>query len=101
MKFLHLFEAKFTRSLLTRKWRKLFADLPPRVQAQAEQTFQKWRAHPDSVPCTPFTKIGHRDIYKIDLPGWYRTVGQQVDPNTIEWQWIGSHEDYNRVWKRM
>jgi len=35
----------------------------------------------------------------VDIGYHYRALGEKIG-DTIEWYWIGSHEDYNNMLKR-
>ncbi len=35
-------------------------------------------------------------VCAIDIGYHHRALGKKVD-DTIEWYWIGSHEDYNKL----
>jgi hypothetical protein len=80
----------------TRFW-KLYAALPIRVQQLAQKNYQLWRED-ESHPSLGFKRLkgGAGKRFSIRVGDHYRALGQQVDDG-IEWVWIGSHEDYNKL----
>jgi hypothetical protein len=85
------------RSKATARFWKLYAALPARVQQLARKNYQLWlddQNHP-SLGFKPL-KGGSGKRFSIRVGDHYRAIGQQLD-DRIEWVWIGSHEDYNKL----
>jgi len=80
----------------TRFW-KLYAALPTRVQHLARKNYQLWKDD-ENHPSLGFKRLkgGSGKRFSIRVGDHYRALGQQVDDG-IEWVWIGSHEDYNKL----
>ena len=98
-----LYESKgsrkaFKHSKVSKRWKKQFSELPPKVQQQAAETFDQWRKDPSSVSFNNFSKSGQPDKWKIEIGMRWRTLGKQIDEDTILWDFIGSHEAYNKEW---
>jgi hypothetical protein len=78
----------------------LFATLPSEVQKQARKSYRLWRANP-SHPGLHFKQIrGHHDVYSVRVSLGWRAVGL-LEQDTINWFWIGSHADYDRLLARL
>ena len=84
---------------------RLFIDANPRQAAQ--ELWSKVSQDPNSVGLDKFTTIKnpHGKWFKLKL----RIPGQQGDyrlmafepsecPGLLIWDWVGTHEDYNKVW---
>lgn len=84
------------KSVATRRFWKLFHDLPEDVQKIAVKNYQLWQRHPDH-PSLHFRRLrGSADRFTIRVGDHYRALGR-VSSRTITWVWIGSHSDYNRL----
>ena len=87
-------------SRLTDEFAALFARLPESVQNQARKNYRLWRTDP-SHPSLHFKRIhGLEDIYSVRVGFGWRAVGL-VEGNTINWFWIGSHGDYDKLLKQL
>jgi hypothetical protein len=85
-------KSRITEDFITR-----FAQLPSAIQAQARQSYQKWRDNP-AHPSLHFKRIHSRDgIYSVRIGLGYRALGLKEDNETITWFWIGSHAEYDRL----
>ena len=85
------------KSRCTSRFWKLHAALPVHVQALARKNYELWvRDH--AHPSLEFKKLkggrGHR--FSVRVGDHHRAVGHLVN-DTVEWVWIGSHEDYNKL----
>ena len=103
---------RFPISVRNKRFKKLEARLSsdPRFKTAAEELWQHFNTNPDdpNLGLEAMTRINnlHGRWYKLPLrvPGMsadYRLLG--FEPNTcpglIIWDWIGTHEDYNKAWK--
>lgn len=80
----------------SRFWR-LYEGLPVHVQNLAKKNYELW-VQDHQHPSLAFKKLkgGTGARFSVRIGEHYRAVGQQVG-NTVEWVWIGSHEDYNKL----
>lgn len=84
------------KSLTTNEFRKLFADLPKRVQEQTRAAYRQFKEDP-SYPSLRFKKVhSELPIYSARISKSYRAV-EQLDGDTVIWFWVGSHAEYNRL----
>ena len=90
------------KSQTTAQFRKLLAHLPAQVQADVREAYRLFARD----PYTPALKIkriqvpGKFPTYSARVNHPYRAVGHVVGhmkEDTIIWEWIGSHEDYNNL----
>lgn len=84
-------------SKCTRRFWKLHDALPPHVRRLARKNYDLWRRD-HSYPSLDFKKLkgGGGNRFAIRIGDHHRAVGQLVG-ETVEWVWIGSHEDYNKL----
>lgn len=85
------------KSKATPRFWKLYGELPVHVQKLARKNYLLWRENHDH-PSLSFKKLkgGSNNGFSVRVGDHYRAIGQIVE-NTVEWVWIGSHEDYNRL----
>ena len=82
-------------SRTTARFRKLFKELPPRIQRQARRAFRVFQQNPRH-PSLRFKSIHpSQPIYSVRIGIGYRAVGLREREDMI-WYWIGSHADYDR-----
>lgn len=67
------------------------------VQRLAEKNYELWQADPEH-PSLHFKKLrgGHGNRFSIRIGDHYRALGLMRE-ETVEWVWIGTHEDYNKL----
>lgn len=83
-------------SRTTRRFRTLLAALPAHVRAQARDAYRQFQADP-SHPGLRFKQVRTPPpTYSVRVGRGYRAVGT-LDGDTITWDWIGSHADYDRL----
>ena len=73
-------------------WR-LYRALPAEVRALAQKNYRLWSANAYH-PSLHFKSIGKSD-WSVRVGGHYRAVGK-FSGETLIWEWIGSHEEYNK-----
>jgi len=80
----------------SRFW-KLYGALPSRVQELARKNYQLWKENPNH-PSLDFKKLkgGSGKRFSIRIGDHYRAIGH-IAGDGIEWVWIGSHEEYNKL----
>ena len=83
-------------SRATRRFWKCYAELPEPVQRLAVKNYHRWRDNP-SHPSLDFKKLGATtDRFSVRVGDHYRALGRLV-PGGVEWVWIGSHQEYDRL----
>ena len=74
-------------------WR-YFAALDPTTQMAARDAYAQFVADPQH-PSLRFKKLqGYANFWSVRIGQQYRAVGER-DGNTIEWAWIGSHNEFD------
>lgn len=84
----------------TKQFRKLFDALPTDAQRQARTAYQLFKqnpAHP-SLAFKPVPTAG-TTAWSTMIGEHYRVIGYRAG-DVIVWDWIGTHEAYNRVVKQ-
>jgi hypothetical protein len=76
---------------------KLYAELPVEIQRLADKQFDLFIANPHH-PSLGFARKGH--IYTVEVGRSYRAIAR-LKGDTYYWFWIGSHEAYNKLLKRL
>jgi hypothetical protein len=83
-------------SKATRRFRKRYAELPEPVQRLAVKNYHLWRDNP-AHPSLDFKKLGGTaDRFSVRVGDHYRAMGRLV-PGGVEWVWIGSHAEYDKL----
>ena len=84
------------QSRVTRKFWRLFSDLPLDVQRDAKRAYRMFQSNPGH-PGLQFKKLeGDEDIYSARIGLGYRALAV-VEGERVVWYWIGSHADYDRL----
>ena len=74
-------------------WR-AYAALDPRIKLAARQAYQLFAENPEH-PSLRFKKLqGYANVWSVRINEQYRAVGGR-DGETIEWAWIGSHNEFD------
>jgi hypothetical protein len=79
------------------EFRKLYAELPGRVQQLAKQKYDLFQVNPGH-PSLEFQAKGN--IWTVAVGRSYRAIGRRTGDD-IFWVWIGSHETYNNMLQRL
>jgi len=88
------------KSKTTRDFWKCFHRLPKKVKLQTVMVYRQWQDDPFH-PSLHFKQIGQKvSVYSARVGYDWRALGLLKD-NTTTWFWIGSHEDYNNIIKKM
>ncbi len=88
------------RPLLSRttpKFWKLFAELPAGIQELAVEKYELFKRDL-SHRSLGFKEKGR--VWTVDIGQSYRAIAHRSE-NQLTWFWIGSHEDYNKVLRRV
>jgi hypothetical protein len=76
-------------------WR-AYEALDPRTREAARRTYRLFQTEP-SHPSLRFKKLGGYDhIWSVRINEQYRAVGERRG-DTIVWVWIGSHNDFDKL----
>jgi mRNA-degrading endonuclease RelE of RelBE toxin-antitoxin system len=81
----------------TKRFRALLEALPADAQRQAGAAYRLFVQNPRH-PSLQFKRISPADptLYSARVGDHYRVIGK-LKGDTIIWDWIGTHEDYNRI----
>ncbi len=89
------------KSSVTKSFRKRLNQLPKSVQEQAEKTYDLWREDPYHNSLQ-FKRVSQRQpIYSARISLNYRVLGLLEKDNHIYWFWIGAHDEYDELIKRL
>jgi hypothetical protein len=75
-------------------WRR-FNALPPEVQQAAHRSYEIWLENP-FYPSLHFKRLGN-EIWSVRIGIHYRATGYFLSRDTFVWDWIGTHEEYNKL----
>ena len=75
----------------------LYAALPKEIQKLADKQFDLFLLNPNH-PSLGFKRKGN--IYTAEVGRSYRAVARKRG-DTYYWFWIGSHEEYNKLLRRV
>jgi len=88
------------KSSVTKTFRQLFGDLPASIQDQATKAYTLWQADPYHSSLQ-FKQVSQRQpIYSARVSLNYRVLGL-LESDQIYWYWIGAHDEYDELLKRM
>lgn len=88
------------KSTTTSQFHKLFARLPKNVKRQAREAYKLFMQDP-AHPGLHFKAVHPtRPIYSIRVSRNYRALGER-EADEITWLWIGGHDDYEKLLKRL
>ena len=71
----------------------LYDALPKPVQATADKNFELLKSDPRH-PSLHFKRLGK--LWSVRVGDHYRALGHDI-PDGIQWFWIGTHADYDRL----
>lgn len=95
---------KKTVSKKTESFDKLFHKLNPEIQETAVHSFEKWKEDPNIVGFKPLM-IADNEVFSAQVGRKHRALAKKITTPTGEqgylWFWIGSHEEYNNVIKKV
>ena len=84
------------KSRTTRRFWRLFFDLPPEIQPEAKRAYRLFRASP-AHPSLHFKKVeGENDIYSARIGLDYRALAVMKGDRVV-WYRIGGHSEYDRL----
>ena len=89
------------KSELTDDFVKCFAKLPEIVKQNARKNYKLWKQNP-THPSLEFKKLNTKEaVYSVRVGIGWRAVGVLKKTDTIVWFWIGSHDEYDKLLKRL
>ncbi len=89
------------KSSVTKTFRKQLEQLPISVHEQAEKAYELWRQEPYHNSLQ-FKRVSPRQpIYSVRISLNYRALGLWDADNHIYWFWIGAHDEYEELLKRL
>jgi hypothetical protein len=84
------------QSRTTRRFWRLFTDLPFEAQRDAKRAYLLFQNNP-AHPGLQFKKLeGEDNIYSVRIGLEYRALAV-MKKDRIVWYWIGSHAEYDRL----
>ena len=84
----------------TEKFRALYSLLPNIIKVQAKQAYKQFKKDPYH-PSLQFKRVhSTKPIYSVRVNSDYRAVGV-IKENQIIWFWIGSHNVYDKLLKKL
>ncbi len=85
----------------TAKFWKCHDSLPETVQELAKKNFDLFKSDPFH-PSLQFKKLaGKRVVWAVRVGDHYRALAREQEDQTLVWFWIGTHEEYNGLTKRL
>ncbi len=88
------------KSSVTKSFRTRLESLPASVQEQADKAYALWQENPDH-PSLQFKRVSQKQpIYSARVSINYRVLGL-LEADRIYWYWIGTHDEYDELLKRM
>ena len=87
------------KSRASRRFWRLFAELPAEVQRLASKNYELWREDP-LHPSLRFRPLqGHPQLFTTRIGDHYRALAV-IEEDCAIWVWIGSHADNDRMIQR-
>jgi len=84
------------RSRATRRFWRLYSELPPSLQGEARHAFRLFEGNP-SHPSLQFKKLaGMEDVYSARISLDCRALAV-MEQDGLVWFWIGSHAEYDKL----
>jgi len=88
------------RSHTEARFWKFYDSLPEDVQRRADEVYKLWQNDPYH-PSLQFKRVDPQDpIYSARVGRGYRALGW-LEGDTVTWFWIGNHDEYERLLKKM
>ena len=85
------------RSFASERFWQLYSELPPDVQRLADKQYELFREDPFH-PSLHLKQVG--EVWTARIGRSHRVIGYR-EGDVFYWGWIGSHEAYNRLLRRM
>ncbi|MBW4597998.1 MAG: hypothetical protein KME46_35135 [Brasilonema angustatum HA4187-MV1] len=89
------------KSSVTKTFRKRLDRLPTAVQEQAEKAYELWHEDPYDNSLQ-FKRVSQRQpIYSARISIDYRVLRLLESDDHIYWFWIGAHDEYDELLKKL
>ncbi len=88
------------KSSVTKTFRKQLNQLPNSVQKQAEKAYKLWDKDPYQNSLQFKQVSQNQPIYSVRVSLNYRVLGL-LEGDHIYWFWIGTHDEYDELLKRL
>jgi hypothetical protein len=86
--------------IVTERFWKAFEKLPQHIQRQARRSYQLWKQDPYH-PSRHFKQVHSRKpIFSTRIGMGWRALSRRDNDDMI-WFWIGSHEEYNTLIRKL
>jgi hypothetical protein len=87
-------------SQLTDDFIQCFQRLPNRIKRKSRKNYKLWEQNPYH-PSLEFKKVHpSKPIYSVRVGIGWRALGI-IEGDTIIWFWIGSHDEYEKLLRRL
>jgi hypothetical protein len=84
------------KSTATGRFWRAYADLPAHAQVLAQKSYRTWLQN-HQHPSLHFKKLkGRGNRFSVRIGDHYRAIGNLAG-DEVEWVWVGTHEDYNKL----
>lgn len=88
------------KSVTTERFRRLYAAAGAQRQAQIKRSYMLWIDNP-SHPSIRFKKVHDTEpIYSARVDLDWRALGV-LEAGSVVWFWVGPHDEYDALLKRM
>ena len=88
------------KSVTTERFRRLYAAAGAQRQAQIKRSYRLWIDNP-SHPSIRFKKVHDTEpIYSARVDLDWRALGV-LEAGSVVWFWVGPHDEYDALLKRM
>ncbi|MBM2814059.1 MAG: hypothetical protein HW421_821 [Ignavibacteria bacterium] len=89
------------KSKRTRTFVRLFNALPTEIKQLARENYKLWKENPNH-PSLDFKQTFPKrlKIWSVRIGLNYRALALR-ETETVEWFWLGSHSDYERILKNL
>lgn len=75
--------------------------LPEDIRELARKNYELLKSN-STHPSLQFKKlVGKRIVWAVRVGDHYRALGREREDSTLVWFWIGTHEEYNQLIKRL
>ncbi|MVM30235.1 hypothetical protein GO755_09330 [Spirosoma sp. HMF4905] len=80
---------------------KCYEALPEDIRELADKNYELLTINP-THPSLQFKKlVGKRIVWAVRVGDHYRALGREREDSILVWFWIGTHEEYNKLIKRV
>ena len=80
---------------------KCYRALPQKTQEQTKKAYKQFIQNPFHKSLRFKQVHPKKPIWSVRIGAHYRGLGVKVKANVIVWYWVGSHETYNQLIKRL